>query len=151
MFNDFLSPVPLANGPGFFVLNHTICTITHFLRLNFFIEEPIVYKNIPDFLMKRNCWQVMNCGREPGGINAEKQGLCKAATNEKADGLNEGKNGGRACWVISGTFCTEKTEGTFAIKLESCLQCEFYRLVSVEEGLDFLPTKALLNILKSES
>ena len=101
--------------------------------------------------MKKNCWQVMNCGREPGGAYVEKQGLCRAAIDEKADGLNEGKNGGRACWVISGTFCTCNLEGTFAVKLESCLQCEFYRMVSIEEGLDFLPTKALMNILNSSN
>lgn len=64
-------------------------------------------------------------------------------------GLMKAKTGGRACWAISGTFCAGKIEGTFAINFESCLQCEFYRLVSVEEGLDFLPTKALLNILSS--
>jgi hypothetical protein len=99
--------------------------------------------------MKKNCWQVMNCGRESGGINADKNGVCSASINPYADGLNDGKNGGRACWAISGTFCTGLVEGTFALNMETCLQCEFYKQVSIEEGLDFLPTKALLNILNS--
>lgn len=98
--------------------------------------------------MKTNCWQVMNCGREPGGINAEKDGICPSAINDAADGLNEGKNGGRACWAIAGTFCAGKVEGTFAINLETCMLCGFYKQVSIEEGLDFIPAKALMNILK---
>jgi len=29
---------------------------------------------------KKNCWEFMKCGREPGGVNAIELGVCRAAT-----------------------------------------------------------------------
>jgi hypothetical protein len=48
--------------------------------------------------MKMNCWQVKKCGREPGGGNEAQLGVCPAATETALQGVNGGKNGGRACW-----------------------------------------------------
>jgi hypothetical protein len=84
--------------------------------------------------MKSNCWQVKKCGREPGGLKAAELGICPAATEMALDGTNEGRNGGRACWAIAGTLCGGKVQGSYAMKLSNCLQCEFYRLVATEEG-----------------
>jgi len=39
-------------------------------------------------------------------------GVCPAATFEAADGFCEGKNGGRACVYITGTFCSGTIQGT---------------------------------------
>ena len=84
--------------------------------------------------MKLNCWQFEKCGREPGGAKQAELGVCPAATEARLDGTNSGKNAGRACWGVTGTLCGGKAQGTFATKVHSCLQCDFYRLVGEEEG-----------------
>ncbi len=61
--------------------------------------------------MKRNCWQVMDCGREPAGSKVEELGVCPAAIVERANGVNDGLNGGRICWAIAGTFCGGEVQG----------------------------------------
>lgn len=90
----------------------------------------------------------MKCGREPGGINELTLGVCFVPLLEKADGLNNGKNAGRVCWAVAGTLCGCEITGVFAKKLNSCLTCEFYKLVTTEEGFDFVPTKEISKILK---
>ena len=85
--------------------------------------------------LKKNCWEILNCGRETNGANAIELGVCPASTDVSADGLNEGKNGGRICWAISGTFCGGEKLGTFAQKKISCMGCEVYRTVRSEEPL----------------
>lgn len=88
--------------------------------------------------MKKNCWEVKNCGRNIGGEKASELGVCPAAIEKKADGINNGKNGGRCCWAIAGTFCGGRVQGTYASKKINCVNCEFYRLVKDEEGGEFL-------------
>ncbi len=56
------------------------------------------------------------------------------ASDESSNGLNGGKNGGRICWAIAGTFCGRKVQGTFAQKEVTCMSCEFYKRVGNEEG-----------------
>jgi len=97
---------------------------------------------------KQNCWEFMKCGREPGGSRVKKLGVCPAALELRADGINCGKNGGRACWAIAGTFCQGKVQGTFAQKLCNCIKCEFYKKVVLEEGHDFMYAKDILEKLK---
>ncbi len=76
-----------------------------------------------------NCWEYMKCGREKGGINAAKSGVCPAASERVFHGFNSGINGGRICWLVAGTFCNGKIQGNFAQKQGSCKNCEFYRQV----------------------
>lgn len=83
-------------------------------------------------MAKLNCWEFKKCGRELGGANVKKLGVCPANTEQRTDGLNSGKNGGRVCWAIPGTLCGG--EGTFVTKLASCMKCEFYKLVVREEA-----------------
>lgn len=87
---------------------------------------------------KKNCWEVMRCGREPGGARVAELGECPAATYRGATGVNGGVCGGRLCWAITGTLCGGATQGTFAEKQVTCLSCEFYGRVRREEGLGFL-------------
>jgi hypothetical protein len=54
---------------------------------------------------KKNCWEVKQCGREPGGSKTADMGVCPAAADSSSDGVNGGKNGGRICWALAGTFC----------------------------------------------
>jgi hypothetical protein len=82
----------------------------------------------------------MKCGRQPGGENVNEHGLCPAATNNTYDGVNYGKNGGRFCWVVAGTFCRGQVQGTFAQKLINCVNCEFFKMVQDEESNCFVFT-----------
>ena len=85
----------------------------------------------------------MQCGREPGGANAADLGVCPAAVDNSFDGINRGRNAGRFCWAVAGTFCGGKVQGSFAEKRSSCLSCEFFHKVRTEEGSANLETKFL--------
>ncbi|MFC1855234.1 two-CW domain-containing protein [Thermodesulfobacteriota bacterium] len=87
--------------------------------------------------MKKNCWEEKNCGREVGGTKVEEMGVCPAASDAASNGVNDGKNGGRICWAVVGTFCGGKKQGTFAEKRISCMSCEFYKKVFEEEAESF--------------
>jgi DNA-directed RNA polymerase subunit RPC12/RpoP len=76
----------------------------------------------------------MNCGRELGGSKVEGLGICPAAIDSTFNGLNSGKNGGRICWAVAGTFCDGEVQGFYAEKLVSCMSCGFFILVKEEEG-----------------
>ncbi len=64
-------------------------------------------------LCKVSCWEFMECERNTG-----KEIKCPAYPYF-----------GRACWVVGGTFCEGKIQGTFAQKCEDCRKCEFYEKV----------------------
>jgi hypothetical protein len=87
--------------------------------------------------MKKNCWEFFKCGREAGGSNELDCGVCPASTETKLDGVHGGKNGGRACWAINGTFCNDCVSLGFNEKFSSCRCCDFYKCVSREEGTNF--------------
>ncbi|MBI2820286.1 MAG: PAS domain S-box protein [Acidobacteria bacterium] len=70
-----------------------------------------------------NCWDYMQCGRVPGGANAAELGVCPAYSYDA----------GQACWLIAGTFCGGRVQGTFAQKLGSCLSCDFYKQVDLKD------------------
>jgi hypothetical protein len=99
---------------------------------------------------KLNCWEFKKCGRQPGGENVEKLGLCPAATEVRLDGVHNGNNAGRACWVVSGTLCGGEVQGTFAMKFKNCQECEFFQIVKEEEHPRFHFSASLLEKLKVE-
>ena len=70
-----------------------------------------------------NCWDYMQCGRVPGGANASELGICPAY----------GSDAGQACWLVAGTFCGGRVQGTFAQKMGSCLSCDFYKQVDLKD------------------
>ncbi|MEW6599866.1 MAG: two-CW domain-containing protein [Nitrospirota bacterium] len=86
-------------------------------------------------MQKLNCWEIKKCGREPGGVKTG-LGVCPAASDTSANGLNNGKNGGRLCWAIAGTFCGGKVQGDFAMKQVSCMSCEVFKQIKHEEGTE---------------
>ncbi|MEJ2324250.1 MAG: ATP-binding protein [Nitrospirota bacterium] len=63
------------------------------------------------------CWEFMKCGRD-----TDSEIKCPAYPHF-----------GRVCWVVAGTFCEGKVQGTFAQKCEDCRKCEFYRKVTARE------------------
>lgn len=87
-------------------------------------------------MAKLNCWDIRKCGREPGGTNNADLGICPASEDTSCDGLNGGNNAGRICWAIAGTFCDGKVQGDFAQKSVSCMSCEIFKQVNVEEGTE---------------
>lgn len=96
---------------------------------------------------KLNCWEFKKCGREPGGAHPE-LGVCPSATDTRLHGAHEGKNAGRACWVVAGTLCGGQVQGTFAKKYENCDKCNFFQLVKEEEGPRYQLGILLLKKLK---
>jgi two-component system NtrC family sensor kinase len=66
---------------------------------------------------KTPCWEFMECGR---GVEGETR--CPAYPNF-----------GRVCWVVAGTFCEGRVQGTFAQKCEDCRECPFYNKVLNKE------------------
>ncbi|MFW9800514.1 MAG: two-CW domain-containing protein [Candidatus Thorarchaeota archaeon] len=89
-------------------------------------------------LTKQNCWEIMNCGREPGGASADELGVCVATTETNVDGHNNGSNGGRLCWAVAGTLCGGEVQGEFANKMDNCIRCDFYHRVASEEKDQFV-------------
>lgn len=75
-----------------------------------------------------NCWEFKNCGRVPGGANALTLGVCPAYS----------RKAGEACWLVAGTFCGGKVQGTFAQKELSCMNCEFYKKFDMKHRMEML-------------
>lgn len=100
------------------------------------VKENKVYKG--NIMAKENCWECFKCGRQPGGEKVSELGECVASTEKKFNGINNGQNGGRICWAVSGTFCGGKVQGTSAEKMSSCMLCPFYKKVFEEEGDDIV-------------
>ena len=68
-----------------------------------------------------NCWDFKKCGRIPGGPKAAELGVCSAFTMKAGD----------ACWLIAGTFCGGKVQGSFAQKEGNCIVCDFYKTFDI--------------------
>jgi hypothetical protein len=99
-------------------------------------------------MAKQNCWEVKQCGRQPQGAKVNELGVCPAAVEKRLNGVNEGVNGGRACWAIAGTLCGGEVQGTFALKLGNCMTCEFYRQVHLEESGHCAPVGRILDAIE---
>ena len=82
---------------------------------------------------KLNCWEFKKCGRQPGGHKAADLGICPVTVHQDLHGAHDGKNAGRACWVVAGSLCGGKIQGTYAQKLTNCWRCDFMNAVKKEE------------------
>jgi hypothetical protein len=98
-------------------------------------------------MKKVNCWEFKKCGREPGGTLTS-LGVCPSAVESRLDGAHGGKNGGRSCWVVAGTYCGGQEQGTFAQKYHNCEKCDFYQSVKREEGPYFKLSLLLLKQMR---
>jgi len=99
-------------------------------------------------MAKQNCWEVKKCGREPNGAKAKELGVCAATLEVRVTGVNDGLNGGRCCWAVTGTLCGGKVQGMFASKIANCMVCEFYKSVVKEEGTKLVSVTEILAHLK---
>jgi hypothetical protein len=92
--------------------------------------------------MKQNCWEFKKC---------EHKTSCPAFTEKRANGIHGGMNGGRACWAIAGTYCGGEIQGEYAQKLADCIECDFYKKVQREEGINFMSGGKILEIIQSKA
>ena len=86
---------------------------------------------------KLNCWEFTDCGRQPGGKHVPELGACPVPLEVRLDGTHEGTNAGRCCWVVAGTLCEGKVQGTYGEKFYDCRECGFYKTVKNEEWPEF--------------
>ena len=86
--------------------------------------------------MSINCWEHKNCGREPGGAHISDLGVCPTATDMASNGYLGGKNAGRGCAYVVGTFCGGRVQGTAEQKREHCDQCDFYQILRKVHGAE---------------
>ncbi len=91
-----------------------------------------------------NCWDFHNCRFHNifGGNESSK--ICPAITETRLNGIHNGKNGGRACWVIIGTMCGGWIQKNYAQKFISCSSCSFKKMVYKEEQSFFIFSDDLL-------
>jgi len=101
-------------------------------------------------MKKLNCWEVKQCGREPGGQHEKDLGVCPVTLEVRLDEAHGGKNAGRSCWVVAGTLCKGELQGTFAQKYRNCEVCEFYKQVKREEAHQFVLSAVLLSKLRGK-
>ncbi|HEY4716662.1 MAG TPA: hypothetical protein VII00_06115 [bacterium] len=86
-------------------------------------------------MTRKNCWEILKCGLEPGGQNADKRGVCPAAIATALSGVNSGRNGGRVCWAVAGTMCNGEIQRSFEDKEFMCLDCAVFKKILKDEGL----------------
>jgi hypothetical protein len=98
--------------------------------------------------MKKNCWEFKQCGRESGGSKTGEFGVCPASEDARLDGVHDGKNSGRGCWMVAGTHCGGEVQGSFAQKIKNCMDCDFYNTVRNEERGNFKMSAVLLRKLE---
>ena len=100
---------------------------------------------------KQNCWDFCECWNKPQGHEVHGIGICPAVVEGRLDREHGGTNAGRACWVVDGTFCNGKVQGTFAEKFKDCQQCDFYKTVQKEEFPAFKRSITLLTKLRTNN
>lgn len=84
--------------------------------------------------MRKNCWEVMECGREPGGANVEISGVCSAAMSKSYDGSNLGMAAGRCCWQVAGSLSGSGGDCNMIPDPGDCFDCAFFKRVRYEEA-----------------
>ena len=83
--------------------------------------------------MKKNCWEHKNCGRWPNGPKATEFGICPVTIDTNLHGAHGGQQAGRACWVVAGSLCGGRVQGSYAEKMNNCWKCDFMNIVKQEE------------------
>ncbi|WLE96133.1 MAG: hypothetical protein QTN59_15780 [Candidatus Electrothrix communis] len=106
------------------------------------LAEHLVKKNSGDWPAMEetflNCWEVKNCGREPNGRNISLYGVCRVATETNLNGIHNGKNGGRCCWVaipIPEHHNKANKSGCCSGGLYECIKCNFYKMLHDSKAL----------------
>ncbi|MCK5613344.1 hypothetical protein KAR91_66355 [Candidatus Pacearchaeota archaeon] len=88
-------------------------------------------------MSKQNCWEFMNCGKEPEGSKSTYIGVCPVSIKSPMNGINDGKNAGRICWRVAGSLSGNNAMALCDVNVENCLKCEFYNHVRQQEIQSF--------------
>jgi len=122
-----------------------------------YVRKPLTFHKLAEALgqvglqmRKLNCWEYNQCGRGPGHSEEPAHQVCPVSKTDTCEGMNEGSMGGRVCWAISGTFCEGSAQGTFASKVASCQECDFYKVVHEEQGFYAESINSILGRLNRE-
>ena len=92
-------------------------------------------------MAKQNCWDFKKCGREQDGAKMSELGICAVAAATYLNGLHGGRNGGRACWMLSSGQDGRQVKGTVSAILGNGMKCEFFQIVKAEEGINLESTE----------
>jgi hypothetical protein len=76
-------------------------------------------------------------------------GECPTVRAFGAHRINDGINGGRACWAIAGTFCQGTVQGSSIDKIRGCANCDFFESVAQEEAKRLVPVPRIFEIMSS--
>jgi hypothetical protein len=100
-------------------------------------------------MRKQNCWEFMGCRKNVSGFSADEFGVCPAVTCKTLNGVHRGMNGGRACWMVTGTMCGNKIQGSYKYKAGNCSECDFFLQVKNEEGKKYVQPETLLSLAET--
>ena len=102
-------------------------------------SSPRTYAGLPDPAFHQitnsgteNCWEMKKCGRIPGGDKVSALGVCPAYPHQ-----------GRDCWIVAGTLCGGKVQGSAAKKLLSCTECDFYKTIHYQQSAPVAADKVI--------
>ena len=104
----------------------------------------LAHKKTEASYLKRNCWDYYRCGKQSNG---KKHDVCPAYLETKLNGVHDGKNGGRACWVVAGTKCGGIVKRTLIPKFIVCKLCDFKEIVMSEESHNFIVSDDFMKML----
>lgn len=79
---------------------------------------------------KVNCWEYMKCSRGP----EQETAICPAASDRSFNGMNDGINAGRSCWLVAGTACKGSPSGIFAKGFKTCRNCDFFKKIHAQNS-----------------
>jgi hypothetical protein len=101
-------------------------------------------------MKKQNCWEFMGCSRNVSGFTSDEFGVCPAFFCKALSGIHDGMNGGRSCWMVTGTMCGNSIQGSYLYKAKKCHECDFFLHVKQEEGKKFLQPETLSPLVERE-
>jgi hypothetical protein len=97
--------------------------------------------------LKRNCWDYYRCGKQAEGDHGKKHDVCPAYLETKLNGVHNGMNGGRACWIVADTMCGGRIKRTLVPKFIVCNLCDFKKTVISEESQNFVVSDDFMKML----
>ncbi len=69
-----------------------------------------------------NCWELKKCGWQAEGPKTAELGVCPAYPTH-----------GSHCARVAGALCGGQVQGSFAMKVGNCMQCDFYKSPHYDE------------------
>jgi len=98
----------------------------------------LAHKKAETSPLKRNCWDYYRCRRQAKDDDGKEHDVCPVYLETKLNGVHDGKNGGRACWVVAGTKCGGRIKRIVVPKFIACKVCDFKKTVIREESKNFI-------------